>query len=146
MISAKKLINMARKWQSFAAVKRKSIELPQAGEGKEMNGCITPSVAEKGHFVVYSADEKRFLLPLEYLNNEIIRELLRLAEEEFGLPGNGPLTLPCDAELMEYVAALIKRNVTRDVQRALLMSIISSRCSFDPLHPASTHQLPICSF
>ncbi|XVE93948.1 hypothetical protein REPUB_Repub01dG0238000 [Reevesia pubescens] len=67
-------------------------------------------MVEKGHFVMYSADEKRFVLPLEYLKNEIVMELFKLAEEEFGIPSNGHLTLPCDAAFMEYVIGLIKRK------------------------------------
>ncbi|XVF44709.1 hypothetical protein PTKIN_Ptkin02bG0145900 [Pterospermum kingtungense] len=57
---------------------------------------------EKVHFVVYIVDQKRFVLPLEYLKNEIVTELFNLIEEEFGLPGDGLLILPCDATFMEY--------------------------------------------
>ncbi|KAE8719165.1 Auxin-responsive protein SAUR62 [Hibiscus syriacus] len=67
-------------------------------------------MVEKGHFVVYSSDEKRFVLPLEYLKNKIVMELFQLAEEEFGLQGNEHITLPCDTALMEYVIGLIKRK------------------------------------
>ncbi|XP_031285185.1 auxin-responsive protein SAUR68-like [Pistacia vera] len=55
------------------------------------------SVAEKGHFVVYTTDQKRFVFPLMYLNNDIFLELLKVSEEEFGLSSDGPITLPCDA-------------------------------------------------
>ncbi|KAJ6691082.1 BINDING PROTEIN putative-RELATED [Salix koriyanagi] len=110
MISAKKLIKLAKKWQKLAALRRRRIALPQT----ETSSCRTSEMADKGHFVVYSTDQKRFLLPLNYLKNEIVRELLQLAEEEFGLPSNGPLTLPCDAELIEYVVGLIKQGITRD--------------------------------
>ncbi|KAF9663348.1 hypothetical protein SADUNF_Sadunf17G0040500 [Salix dunnii] len=143
MISAKKLIKLAKKWQKLAALRRKRIALPQM----ETSSCSTSEMADKGHFVFYSTDQKRFLLPLNYLNNEIVRELLKLAEEEFGLPGNGPLTLPCDAELIEYVIGLIKQGITRDLEKALLVSIASSRCSLlsDLHHQVTDHQLPICS-
>ena len=90
MISAKKLIKLAKKWQKLAALRRKRIALPQM----DRSSCSTSEMADKGHFVVYSADQKRFLLPLNYLNNKIVRELLKLAEEEFGLPTNGPLIVP----------------------------------------------------
>ncbi|GLT27942.1 hypothetical protein SLA2020_029050 [Shorea laevis] len=105
-------------------------------------------MVEKGHFVLYSVDQRRFVLPLEYLKNEIVRELFELAEEEFGLPGNGPLMLPCDAVFMEYVISLIKIRATKDVQRAVLMFITNGRCSSSLcLHqPATTQQLSICSF
>ncbi|KAK5837735.1 hypothetical protein PVK06_006462 [Gossypium arboreum] len=102
MVSAKKLIQLARKWQRMAAIKRKRITLPTATLDTDTNSSSTSTVAEKGHFVVYSVDRRRFVLPLEYLKNEIVMELFNLAEEEFGVPGNGLLILPCDATFMEY--------------------------------------------
>ncbi|KDP29981.1 hypothetical protein JCGZ_18748 [Jatropha curcas] len=148
MISAKKLLKLARKWQKLAAFKRKRITLPQATGSINTNSCSTSQMAEKGHFAVYSADQRRFLLPLEYLNNEIIRELFKMAEEEYGLQSNGPLTFPCDAELLEYAIALIKKQVTRDVENAFLMSITSScsSLSFCLQDHMKSHQFPICSF
>ncbi|KAK6240677.1 hypothetical protein SCA6_006066 [Theobroma cacao] len=97
MISAKKLIKLARKWQKLGAIKHKKIALPRMSQEVDTNDCSTSSFVEKGHFVVYSADQKRFMLPLEYLKKEIVRQLFKLAEEEFGVPSNGPLILPCDA-------------------------------------------------
>ncbi|KAJ4824320.1 hypothetical protein Tsubulata_046876 [Turnera subulata] len=149
MISAKKLIKMARKWQKLAAIRRKRITFAQVIGTEDMKSCSTSSpTVEKGHFAVYSADNKRFLLPLECLSNEIVVQLLKLAEEEFGLSSGQPLRLPCDAELMEYIIALIKRNVTRDVKEAVLMSIASSTCSISSdLHEEVTNiQVPIFGF
>ncbi|KDP29984.1 hypothetical protein JCGZ_18751 [Jatropha curcas] len=148
MIGPKKLLKLTRKWQKIAAIRRKQIALPQTIRNTYTSSCSTSPMAEKGHFVVYSDDQKRFLLPLEYLNNEIIRQLFDMAEEEFGLPTTGHITLPCDAEVMEYAIALIKQNVNTDVQRALLMSIASSFCSsfFYLQNKETVHQLPICSF
>lgn len=148
IISTKKLLKLARTWQNRAASKRKRIALPQTDGDADTSSCSTSLVAEKGHFVVYSADQKRFLLPLDYLNNEMIKELFDMAEEEFGLQSQGPLTLPCDKELMEYAIALIKNKVTRDVEKAFLMSI-SSHCassSFCLQDQVPGNQLPICSF
>ncbi|KAJ9160049.1 hypothetical protein P3X46_025485 [Hevea brasiliensis] len=148
MISAKKLLNLARKWQKLAAISRKRITLPQTITSIDPRSPNTPIEVKKGHFIVYSVDKKRFLLPLEYLNNEIIRELFNMAEEEFGLPATEYLTLTCDAKLMEYVITLIKQNVTRDVERALLTSIASGcfSSSLHLRHQPPIHQLPICSF
>ncbi|XP_002522672.2 auxin-responsive protein SAUR68 [Ricinus communis] len=149
MISTKKLLKLARKWQKMAAIRRKRIALPQINYASEdTSSCSTSSKAEKGYFVVYSTDQKRFLLPLEYLNNEIIRELFNMAEDEFGLPSKGPLTLPCEAELMEYAISLIEQRVTRDVLMALLTSIANS-CSSSSFHlqkQVASHQLPISSY
>ncbi|KAJ0076786.1 hypothetical protein Patl1_35797 [Pistacia atlantica] len=97
MINAKKLIKLAKKWQRTAALKRKRILL------LGFNKTSTPSAAHKGHFVDYTVDQKSFVFPIPYLRSHIFQELLRMSEEEFGLPGNGPITLSCDASFMEYL-------------------------------------------
>ncbi|KAA3482241.1 Auxin-responsive protein SAUR36 [Gossypium australe] len=134
MISARKLIKLARKWQKLAAIKRKRITFSN-----------TSSMMEKGHFVVYSSDEKRFILPLEYLKNEIVIELFNLAEEEFGIPSNGHLKLPFDSTFMEYAIELIKRKASKEVEKALIMSIVTGHCSSSlNLNQQETNQqLPI---
>uniref|UniRef100_F6I0T9 Auxin-responsive protein SAUR66 n=1 Tax=Vitis vinifera TaxID=29760 RepID=F6I0T9_VITVI len=114
---------MARNWQKMAAIRRKRIILPRT------SGEVDADVADKGHFVVYTSDRIRFVVPLVYLDNVIFRELFQMAEEEFGLPGNGPIILPCDAVFMEYAVSLIQRHVAKDLEKALLMSIAADRCS-----------------
>ncbi|KAB2043036.1 hypothetical protein ERO13_D02G229100v2 [Gossypium hirsutum] len=131
----------------MVAIRRKRITLPSSTLDSDTNSCSTSTTVEKGHFVVYSAGQKRFVLPLEYLKKEIVMELFNLAEEEFGLPGNGLLILPCDATFMEYVIALIKRKPSKDVEKALILSVASSRCSSSNLYQHETsQQLPIWSF
>ncbi|MBA0700350.1 hypothetical protein Goari_023030 [Gossypium aridum] len=74
-------------------------------------------------------------------------ELFNLAEEEFGVPGNGLLILPCDATFMEYVIALVKRNPSKAVEQALILSIASDHCISSYLYQEETsQQLLICSF
>ncbi|XP_038682137.1 auxin-responsive protein SAUR68-like [Tripterygium wilfordii] len=148
MISTKKLIRLARKWQKFVAIRRKRITFPRTKEAIDVQSCSTSSSSTtKGHFVVYTADQIRFVLPLQILNHGIIRELFRLAEEEFGLSSDGPLTLPCDASFMEYVIALIQQHITEDVQKALLISISNRRCSSSSyVHEEEINQQMICSF
>ncbi|XP_052194359.1 auxin-responsive protein SAUR68-like [Diospyros lotus] len=129
MISTKKLIKMSRKWQRVAAIRRRRIPIPRA-EGDVSSGCSSSSVADRGHFVVYTADQRRYAFPIAYLNHEIIRGLLELSEEEFGLPSDGPITLPCDSAFMEYVVSLIPRRTSKEMQKALLVSIANNgRCS-----------------
>ncbi|OIT21950.1 PREDICTED: auxin-responsive protein SAUR68-like [Nicotiana attenuata] len=132
MLSAKKLIKMARRWQKFARMQRKRISLPRNG-----NDCSTSSsfTAGKGQFVVYTADQRRFVIPLAYLENEVILQLLNMSEEEFGMPSGGPITLPCDSVFMEYIISLIKKGAAaEDLHKALLLSVNSCCCS------ASLHQ------
>ncbi|KAK8625300.1 hypothetical protein V6N13_090174 [Hibiscus sabdariffa] len=147
MISAKKLIKLAKRWQKMASIRRKRITLPRTTRDAEETGCSTSSVVDKGHFVVYSVDQKRFVLPLEYLKNKIVMELLNLAEEEFGLPGNGLLIMPCDATFMEYVIALIKRKPSKELEKALIMSVSTGRCSLSYLYQQEmSQQFPMYSF
>ncbi|KAJ0077135.1 hypothetical protein Patl1_35774 [Pistacia atlantica] len=139
---------MAKKWQNVATSKRKRISSPKATEVVDLESCSTSSVAERGHFVVYTADQRRFVIPLKYLKNDIIRELFIMSEDEFGLPIGGPITLPCDAIFMEYAVSLIQRHATKDVEKALLMSLATGRClPSSHLHQEQSNQLSlICSF
>ncbi|KAI3499265.1 hypothetical protein L2E82_15691 [Cichorium intybus] len=112
MLRPKKLLRMARKWRREAA----------------KSGLI---MADKGHFVVYTTDHNRFVIPLHYLNNNIFRELLKMSEDEFGLPTNKPITLPCDSSFMNYLVCVFERALTKEFE-ALLISIATDRChSFD---------------
>ncbi|XP_034682093.1 auxin-responsive protein SAUR68-like [Vitis riparia] len=129
MINSKKLIKMARKWQKVAAIGRKRISLPRTNRDLDADCCSKSSVADKGHFVVYSSDRKRFVIPLVHLNTEIFRELLQMSEEEFGIQSDGPIILPCDSFFMDYIISFIQRGVAKDLERALVMSIAFSNCS-----------------
>ncbi|KAJ0964020.1 hypothetical protein J5N97_029142 [Dioscorea zingiberensis] len=132
---------MAKKWQKVASFKR-MISSPKADERADFNACSTSSVAEKGHFNVYTLEGKRFMVPLAYLDNKIFKELLKISEEEFGLPGDGPITLPCDAASMEYVLSMLRRGISQEVERALLSSIfISCQSSCSTLIVDHTQQL-----
>ncbi|KAM3198752.1 hypothetical protein P3L10_034507 [Capsicum annuum] len=141
MISTNKLIKMARKWQKFAAMQRKMISLTR--NGSDADGCSTssPSIVRKGHFVVYTIDQTRFVIPLDYLENEVIRQLLITSEEEFGLSSAGPITLPCDSSFMDYIISLIKKGVAAGgLHKALLLSIPSCCCSTSSLQQESQNQ------
>ncbi|KAI8553958.1 hypothetical protein RHMOL_Rhmol05G0057500 [Rhododendron molle] len=117
--SVNKLIKMARKWQKVAGIGEKRILLPKC-EGR----CI----AEKGHFVAYSSDRKRFVIPLGHLESSVFRELLKMSEEEFGLPRDGPIMLPCDAACLELLLSLMKER-SRSKYRASFSSfpVVSMR-------------------
>ncbi|MBA0836830.1 hypothetical protein Goarm_009024, partial [Gossypium armourianum] len=85
---SKKLeVALARKWKTMAGFGRRTIS-------------INRKPARAGHFVVYSSDKRRFVVPLAYLRTKVFQELLRLSEEEFGMPKDGPITLPCDAAVL----------------------------------------------
>ncbi|GFY89775.1 hypothetical protein Acr_06g0017150 [Actinidia rufa] len=147
MISYEKLIKMARKWRKLAAISRKRITSPRTIGGFDAESSNISTV-DKGHFVVYTADQRRFVIPLFYLNNDTFIELLKMAEEEYGLPSDAPITLPCDAVFMEYAVSLLGRQADKDLEKALLLSITSGRSlSSSYIQQGQTHhQLPICSF
>lgn len=151
MISAKKLIKMARKWQRMAALSRKRISFPRRSKDLDTESFTTSSnVVDKGHFAVYTTDDKRFVMPLEYLNHNILRELFKMSEEEFGLSSNGPIRLPCDAVFMEYVIKLIRLGVAKYLEKALLKSIETSLCyslSASSFHQGVTsQQIPVFGY
>ncbi|XP_021753554.1 auxin-responsive protein SAUR68-like [Chenopodium quinoa] len=107
VISSKKLFKLTRKWQDKAAPKRR-VTWPKR------------AVAEKGHFVAYTIDGRRFMIPLSYLKSEVFKELFRMAEEEFGVPSDGPITLPCDSVFMEYAMFIVRNHAFVDLKDALL--------------------------
>ncbi|XP_042397221.1 auxin-responsive protein SAUR64-like [Zingiber officinale] len=120
MLSPKRLVEKAKKRLPMALMRANSNSNSYEG---------TAVVAEKGHFVVYTVDGTRFMLPLAFLNSKIVQELLKLSEEEFGLLGDGPIRLACSRAFMEYIISLLYRRVSTDVEKALLSSIDANRCS-----------------
>ncbi|OWM83999.1 hypothetical protein CDL15_Pgr004430 [Punica granatum] len=54
-----------------------------------------------------------------------------MSEDEFGLPGDGPIRMPCDAVFRQYVVLHTRQGVTKDLERALLDSIASCHCNLD---------------
>ncbi|KAK0582169.1 hypothetical protein LWI29_022271 [Acer saccharum] len=137
MISAKKLIGMVRKRQRQAAMGGvERISLPRTSTAKvDVESCSKASLAEKGYFVVYTFDRKHFVILLVYLSNDIIRELLKLSEKEFGLLSDEPITLPCDAAIMTFIVSLIKRGAAKGLDKAFLDSINPCSCTCSAAFP-----------
>ncbi|KAL9238451.1 hypothetical protein vseg_012869 [Gypsophila vaccaria] len=133
MISTRKLIRMAKKWQRIAVASRKRISWPR-------------QATDKGHFVVYTTDGRRFIIPLTYLNTDIFRTLFRMAEEEFGIAATGPITLPCDSSFMEYAVSMIQRHVAKELENALIASLASCRYSTVRHQELTSQQFLISSF
>jgi len=61
----------------------------------------------KGHFAVYVGEEnKRFLIPVSFLNEPSFQELLRQAEEEFSYyHPMGGLTIPCKEDVFLHTTS-----------------------------------------
>ncbi|PHT67846.1 hypothetical protein T459_27333 [Capsicum annuum] len=123
---------MGRRWQKFAAMQRKRMSLTRNGSDAEICSTSSPSIVRKGHFVMYTIDQTHFVIPLDYLENAVIRQLIILSEEEFSLSSAGPITVLCDSSFMVYIILLIKKGVAAgDLHKALLLSIPSCCCSSD---------------
>ncbi|XP_024319144.1 auxin-responsive protein SAUR36-like [Brachypodium distachyon] len=114
MIQPKKLAQLARKWQRAKTT--------VAGDDEVC--CASSNVTDKGHFVVYTAEGRRFEVPLVYLGTTIFLELLRMSQEEFGYTSDGKITLPFNAMMMEYIMCLLRRNASEEVERAFLSSVV----------------------
>ncbi|CBI37770.3 unnamed protein product, partial [Vitis vinifera] len=56
-------------------------------------------------------------------------KLFEMSEEEFGLPSDGPITLPCDSFFMEYILFLVQRGVAKNLEKALLTSVAHTQSS-----------------
>ncbi|KAM0851613.1 hypothetical protein ACQ4PT_052308 [Festuca glaucescens] len=134
MVSAKRLAQMAKKWQRMAAIRRKRLtRTTTAPSGAAYDECCTASsVAMEGHCVVYTANGARFEVPLAYLGTVVFGEFLRMSQEEFGFVGgnDGRITLPCDSAVMEYAICLLRRDASMEVMKAF-MSSIARPCSSD---------------
>ncbi|KAF8027678.1 hypothetical protein BT93_E0555 [Corymbia citriodora subsp. variegata] len=127
MICTKKLLKIARKWKKIVTPGRKRISHPRTRKLSGVQNCEVLEVSEKGHFVIYSTDGRRFAIPLPCLQTYIFQELLKLAEEEFGLSSDGPIRMPFDAAAMNYAISLLRRGLSEDSQRELL-DVISLGC------------------
>ncbi|KAJ8618279.1 hypothetical protein MRB53_014465 [Persea americana] len=138
MINRNKLVEMVKKWHKRATIGRRRISMLRSGDEVQQESRRKP-VADKGHFVVYSADGKRFVIPLAFLKSPIFIELSRMSKDEFGLPCGGPITMPCNAVFMDLIISSIQRNSSQKVGKDLLTSIANHRCSTSSmLHQGQT--------
>ncbi|KAF7808490.1 auxin-responsive protein SAUR64-like [Senna tora] len=95
---------------------------------EKKTGDETRNDDEEGTLVVYSIDERRFEVPLEYLKSEIFQELFKMAEEEFGfLSNNGPARLTSDAALIEKKKPVLFTTVEETSKWVLICSNLSDK-------------------
>lgn len=126
-----KLLLFAKKWS-------------QATRAHRSGKMVKSQLASKGHTVVYTTDEKRFIVPISFLSSNTFAELFSLAEEVFGLPTDGRITLPCDAEFLQYVISSLKRRASKEVEKELLSFISTSRCSQSPISKMNNQHQILC--
>ncbi|KAL4201043.1 hypothetical protein AMTRI_Chr02g256620 [Amborella trichopoda] len=141
MISSKRLLEMVCKWQKKAMSQRRRISLKR-NTSNQMD-----SFSVEGHFVIYTVDASRFVIPIAFLNRPIFRELLLVAEEEFGFTGSHPLTVPCESFVMEYIVSLLNKNASKEVEKALIsMACCRASHPFLVLHQAVSQPMILHGF
>ncbi|KAF0910682.1 hypothetical protein E2562_004674 [Oryza meyeriana var. granulata] len=153
MISARRIAQLAKKWRRMAALGRKRLTMSSTSTAtatEEAQGCSTAAVAAvagKGHCAIYTADGARFEVPLAYLGTAVFGELLTMSQEEYGFSGDGRITLPCDAMVMEYVMCLLGRNASPEVEKAFLSSMVMQCQYASCVTPAlgAYQQIAVCS-
>jgi SAUR family protein len=61
----------------------------------------------KGYVAVYVGEnQKRFVVPISYLNQPLFQELLHQVEEEFGYDHPmGGLTIPCTEDVFRHITS-----------------------------------------
>ncbi|KAL5984128.1 hypothetical protein ACLOJK_018230 [Asimina triloba] len=101
------------------------------------------STPSKGHFIVYTTDGRRFAIPLGYHNSPIFQELFKLSEDEYGLPSDGPITIPCNGAFMQYVLSSLQIAMPKHVERSLLLSMANGRCSVLSFPPQPQANPPV---
>ncbi|KAI4367362.1 hypothetical protein MLD38_023107 [Melastoma candidum] len=97
MINIKKLLQLATKCQRMAAIGGKKISLGRISIRRSSGKSSEAWATKRGHFAVYSMDDRRFEIPVSYLDNRVIRDLFTIEEEKFGITSDGPIVLPSDA-------------------------------------------------
>ncbi|KAJ0700195.1 putative small auxin-up RNA [Helianthus annuus] len=87
------------------------IKITGAKQKKKGSSGATDS-PKKGHFAVYVGEmRKRYVIPLSTLNHPLFRDLLRLAEDEFGFNNSeGGLKIPCSEDYFEGLVSLINSS------------------------------------
>ncbi|CAL5063049.1 unnamed protein product [Urochloa decumbens] len=145
MTSAKRIAQLAKKWQRMAALGRKLLSW---GVAKEADDECCTSMASNGHCVVYTSNGRRFEVPLVYLGTLVFTELLRMSQEEFGFVSDGRITLSCDAAVMEYAMCLLKRGSSAEVVEKAFLNIMAVSCHYASCRVPSvgiSHQVVVCS-
>ncbi|CAL9060678.1 unnamed protein product [Musa banksii] len=139
MISSRRILEIARRWRKMAALGRKRISWIRRDASAESNTKNT-SIADRGHFVVYSSEGRRFMVPLTLLNTRMFQELLRLSEEVFGFSCDGPISLPCDAVFLEHILPLLRKRGSKNAEREMLISGFMRHCSRSSLYKLESGQ------
>jgi hypothetical protein len=96
-----RLTEISKKWHGSSSSR---VTSPTAAA----SAAATAPACPRGHFAAYTRDGSRFFVPIACLTSDTFRELLNMAEEEFGKPGDRPIVLPCSAACLEQILAAFR--------------------------------------
>ncbi|KAK8481603.1 hypothetical protein V6N13_077211 [Hibiscus sabdariffa] len=66
-------------------------------------GCVAVMVGQ-------GEEQRRFVIPVVYINHPLFMQLLKVAEEEYGFDQKGPITIPCHVEEFRNVQGMIDKD------------------------------------
>ncbi|KAF8008371.1 hypothetical protein BT93_K2139 [Corymbia citriodora subsp. variegata] len=69
-------------------------------------GCLAVSVGQ-------GEEQRRFVIPVAYVNHPLFVDLLREAEDEYGFDQKGPINIPCHVDEFRNVQDSIDRDVSK---------------------------------
>ncbi|KAK4736296.1 hypothetical protein R3W88_010557 [Solanum pinnatisectum] len=123
-----RLQQLLKKWKKIAAASPSSTHLQRntGGSGGGINKFLKKTLSfsdkddinnnnnvPKGCLAVLCVgkeEEKRFVIPMDYLAHQSFQVLLREAEEEFGFQQQGILKIPCQLSLFDKILKTIQSN------------------------------------
>ncbi|OMO91092.1 Auxin responsive SAUR protein [Corchorus olitorius] len=151
-----RLQQILKKWRKIAANTSKS-STSEGGSSKSIkflkrtlslsekdNSTVRESSnsVRKGYLAVSVGEEqKRFIIPTEYLSHPAFHILLREAEEEFGFQQAGILRIPCQVSVFESILKMVEEK--KDYSNSILLM---QDCASETQRATPTHhpQSPMC--
>lgn len=86
---------------------KRTLSLSSDNSAREASSKSVP----KGYLAVAVGEEqKRYVIPTEYLSHQAFHILLRQAEEEFGFQQIGVLRIPCQVSVFETILKMVDEN------------------------------------
>ncbi|KAK8529979.1 hypothetical protein V6N12_060741 [Hibiscus sabdariffa] len=83
----------------------------------------------KGYFAVYVGEnQKRFVIPVSYLNQPLFQDLLGMSEDEFGYSHpTGGLRIPCNEDIFVDATSRLNRSGNNMYLHVGLLDVIPQR-------------------
>ncbi|XP_030549143.1 auxin-responsive protein SAUR32-like [Rhodamnia argentea] len=84
-------------------------------------GCLAISVGQ-------GEEERRFVIPVAYVNHPRFVDLLREAEDEYGFDQKGPINIPCHINEFRNVQDSIDKDASKSHRHDRHCNSIYGRC------------------